>query len=615
MKKAVLIFLAVYMLSGCAPKTVTVRFDPEVKDYSSIIRAIIDSHPCGNLTIQFEEGIYPMFPESAREDLVFVTNNDSGLKKVAFLFQDKNNISVKGSNTTFLFHGAYVPFVVRNCNNVIISGINIDYDLPFTFEGTVIESDNVGRSFTLAVDPWNSNYSITDGRLEYSGYDWSITLGESIVFDPLTHRPIYNTAVYEHWSKHEMRAEEISSGVIKFTNIFSTEIPPVGSIWVDKGINRQNRLYPGIILTESRNIKVSNVNVYHCGAMSLVGQYCENISLDSFNTILHEGSTRMIASSADATHFVDCTGEISMDGCRFESMLDDATNVHGIYMKLVKKLSDKSFAADFGHYQQYGNVFAVKGERLQFVDKATLQPVGEGIVKSIDKVNENWYEIETDFDLSSYPDNPNLAVKNLDHSVSKVTITNCSVQYNRARSLLISCPGDVLIENNYFASQMAGIHISGDANYWFESGDTQNIIIRNNRFENEGIFCGAPQGVLQVVPVIPVKARGTDFFYHPNIVFEGNQVDIFDNQAIYALNVGTLTIKDNIFRDTKLYEPKYTTLSLIDAQFCGTVTITGNDFSEWKPEATISIHNCLETRIDGCDYPVIDNPNPFFFGS
>ena len=60
------------------------------------------------------------------------------------------------------------------------------------------------------------------------------------------------------------------------------------------------------------------------------------------------------------------------------------------------------------------------------------------------------------------------------------------IRDNRARSALITTKGKVLIEDNYFSSQMHGILIEGDNNSWYESGAVQDVTIRNNTFVNSG---------------------------------------------------------------------------------------------------------------------------------
>ena len=401
---------------------------------------------------------------------------------------------------------------------------------------------------------------------------------------------------------------EIEPGVVEFTRLSARDVPPVGSIWDDKGPTKLNRLYPAIAVLCSKNVTLENVHVYRSGGMSLIAEYSADVTLRNFSTAAHEGSTRMITSSADATHFVNCKGVITLEDCRFESMLDDATNVHGIYMLVDTLLSSNMLRASFGHFQQEGNHFAEPGDIMRFVDKATLKPVGQGKLISIDRTDRKSYVIETEFDASVVDAPSGLAIENISCDAS-VVIRGCTVRYNRARSLLLSTLGDVLVENCDFKSQMSGINVSGDANFWFESGPTRNIVIRNNRFEDLGIGGNGPMPVLLVDPVLPVL--GNDFYYHDKIVFTGNHISTFDSQLVYARSVRSIEVSDNEFIDSGNYRPLFPNLSAIDLQSCENVKIEGNNFAGWKDDATVSLHNCIHVKNDS-GLKIVDSPNPYF---
>ncbi len=600
-------FAAALAIAGCS-ETVDVKFDESVADYTPVVREILESHPDGNVTLRFSKGCYPFYPEKAAVEFLNVSNNDSGEKRVAFLVKDMKNVKILGEGTDFMFHGAMTPIALKGSENVEIKGISIDYDFPWTFEAEVLSNDPVNRNFTVRAFPDNK-YRIEGDRLLFSGYDWEYPMGESIVFDPSTHRPWYDTAAYDHgyWSG-EMGAKEIEPGIIEFTRLSARDVPPVGCIWDDKGPMRLNRLYPAIAVLCTKNVLVKDVHVYRSGGMSLIAEYSSDITVDGFSTAGHDGSPRMITSSADATHFVNCKGTVTLENCRFESMLDDATNVHGIYMIVDTLLTPNILRASFGHFQQEGNHFAEPGDMMRFVDKATLRPLGQGRLVRIDRSDRKSYIIETEFDASSVEAPSGLAVENISCDASAV-IRNCTVQYNRARSLLLSTPGDVLVENCVFKSQMAGICVSGDANFWFESGPTRNIVIRNNRFEDLAIGGNGPQAVLQVDPVIPVKASG--YYYHDHIVFSGNTISTFDSQLIYARSVRSIEITGNKFIDSGNYRPIFDGLSVVDLQNCEDVVLAGNDFSAWRQGATVSLHNCLNLRNDS-GLEVVDSPNPYF---
>lgn len=612
-KTVLLLAVSVGILASCC-KTIVIEYDPDVKDYTSKVKEIIAAKGSGNFTLKFGKGTFDFYPEFAEEEFLTLSNNCSGERRVAFLLKDMKNVKIQGDSTEFMFHGSIVPFAVKNSEDIEISGISVDYDYPWTFEGEVLSADAVKRSFVVRVFSDNK-YRIEGDRLLFGGYDWEYPMGESIVFDPKTRRPYYDTAAYDHgyWSG-ELGARELEPGVVEFTRLSARDVPPVGSIWDDKGPMELNRSYPGIALLSSKNILVKDVHVYRSGAMALIAEYSENITVSGFSTAQHPGSSRMVTASADATHFVDCKGLVLLENSQFESMLDDATNIHGVYMKVDSLIASNKFIATFGHFQQEGNHFADTGDILRIVDKTSLQPVTEVKLTDIDKNDRCKYVMTVDSDLTDILSEPQrYSVENITRGASAI-IRNCTVEYNRARSLLISTPGDVLIENCTFKSMMAGIRICGDANYWFESGNTRNVIIRGNTFTDLGIGGREPQAILQIDPIIPKSSRTNDFFYHDKIVFENNVVSTFDSQIVYALSVASLIIKNNKFIDTRSYEPLFPQLSVIDVQYCKDVEIIGNDFSKWKKDATISIHNCVEVNCDA-DVKVVDSPNPFFYQS
>lgn len=618
MHSKVSVMLVAALLAACLSscnvhRTVEIVADPSVKDYTPIVRNALSGHPRGRLTLRFSKGLFPFYPEEARERYLTVSNNDNGMKKVIFDLCGMKDVSVEGDSSAFLFHGAVIPFAVTGCEDVSISGVSIDYDAPFTFEGTVVSVDRKSRTFTVRPDPAN-RYRILDGRFRFLGYDWESGLGENIVFDPVTKSPYYNTARYQHWPLRQFTASDAGEGLVTFGNVHAQDLPPVGSVWVDKGVHPQDRYCSAIVLTDSRDILVEDVHIYHSGAMGLIAQYCENVTVRGYSTARRESSSRMVTASADATHFTDCSGDILIEDCRFESMLDDAVNIHGTYMQMKRILSDDEFAASFGHRQQAGNHFADKGNILRFIDKSTMQPAGTGKVLSIERVNENWYIFRTDFPLGTLGAPENYAVENLSRGASAV-IRNCSVKYNRARSLLLSTPGKVLVEGCSFSSMMAGIVICGDANYWYESGCTNDIEIRNNSFKDLGIGGNSPQAVLQIDPMIGPAGRTGDFFYHRNISFRDNVVETFDSQVIYALSVENLYIEGNRFIDSGTWPPLFGDLATIDVQDCGTVVVRNNDFTRWKPDASISIHDCADVEMDDTGLEVTDRPNPYFYGN
>jgi hypothetical protein len=610
--------MLVVITSSCLGQTNTTKHyvfeaSDNDEDFTSKVFEVLYNAKELECTIEFKNGIYNFYPENAYEKYVKISNNDNGLRKFIFALEGRKNMTINGNGSTFIFHGSVIPFLIENCTNIKIENLNIEYDFPFDFEGVVVANNEKEKTFDLKVHEDNK-YRIKDDMLYFSGYDWEIGLGENIVYNATTKSPEYFTSHYEHnFHKNFLKAQPLDDRIVRFSNLNAVKVPPVGSIYSDKGPHGENRNIVGFRVYKSKNLELNNINVYHAGAMALIAEKTETISLNKFNVILKEGSSRVISATADATHFINCKGEITIDDCRFENMLDDATNVHGTYMIINEVIDSVTVAVKFGHFQQQGFDFAEKGDTLRFIGRTDLMPVGTGVVKNIDMINENYYTITFEEQIPEFS-KKNIAIENITWMPSLV-VKNCTVKQNRARSLLISTSKPVLVENNYFASMMAGIRICGDANYWFESGPVSNVIVRGNTFENLGIGGHAPQAILQIDPIIGKKYRENGY-YHKNIVFENNTIKTFDPLIIYALSVDGLIIRNNTIILTKTYPHIFNDLSLFDLQNCTNVKIEGNTYTG-DNEASISVINCQKLEFDseqeGFMKSIIKNPNKYFY--
>lgn len=390
------ILIGTLFCSCYAPKSNIVHIEYQGKqDYTPIIYEALLAHKGGNVVLQFDNAVYDIYPERAEALYMAVSNNDNSVKRVAFHINTMENVEIVGEQTEFRFHGAIVPFYIVDSKQISISGISIDYDTSFIFEGQVV-ANNQAENYIDLKPREDIRYSVQGESLTYYGYDWSAKLGENITFDATTSSPYYFTSKYLHHSwKFPLKAKELGEGLVRLYNFNSPQVPPVGSIYIDKGEVNHNRLYPAISIQSSSDIFITNSNVYMSGAMALICETTENITLDGLDVKLREGSDRFISASADATHFVNCRGLISFNDCHFENMLDDATNVHGTYMKIDKVTSKNSFTSTFGHIQQQGFNFAKSGDKLQIIDADNLLPLKSVTVSSAKQINENYWSIQT----------------------------------------------------------------------------------------------------------------------------------------------------------------------------------------------------------------------------
>jgi hypothetical protein len=180
---------------------------------------------------------------------------------------------------------------------------------------------------------------------------------------------------HDYLNVHNMQVKELAPGTVRifFQNLKGT----VGNTMI---FNATDRLSPAFTVTDSETINFINVTIHHAGGVGILGQRSKDILLDSVKVLASPG--RMISTTADATHFVNCTGKITLQNSIFESMMDDATNIHGIYVKITDIISPTELLVKLIHYQQFGFDFLKPNVEVEIANAESLNTYGNNTVKS-----------------------------------------------------------------------------------------------------------------------------------------------------------------------------------------------------------------------------------------
>ena len=558
------------------------------KDMIPALQSALDSCRKVKATrLVFPKADYFFSAEKAHEVFIAVSNNDNGLKRVAFLLDGFSDFEIDAQGSSFIFHGMIVPFEIRNCENISLKGFSINWDRPFYGQASVVAVNRVAKTFDVKIDG-EFEYEIHGGQLWYNTNRGFHDIQKNIWFDPKTKATVYDVNKYKidpwnRWVADNYSAQELSKGLVRITTR-SSEIPKVGWVWVALG-GDGSRLIPAIHLFRTDHLVAEDVTLHHSGGMGLIAENSKDIYLENFKVKLPEASTRMVSTAVDATHFVNCCGLISFNNCLFENMLDDATNVHGTYLKITDIISKNKVGASLMHNQQFGFRFAWPGDTVRFTDNTTLMPAGMAVVTKVEVKNQEYTELEFDRDISGFS-KLGFGLENLSW-IAAVKMTNCIVRQNRARSILISIPKKVLIENNEFAAMMSGLLVAGDVNYWFESGPVNDFTLRNNMFTN---CCTDGRGstVIYIGPELMDKST-TSGYYHKNITIEGNTIKAFDNGIIFAQSVENLAIRNNTIEQTFDFEPIFPEKPTIELKLCRNVLIENNEYVNSKNERKANI--------------------------
>ncbi|TWT80792.1 Alpha-1,3-galactosidase B precursor [Planctomycetes bacterium CA13] len=549
-----------------------IEIKPVADDMTPVVRGAIDGVSGRDVKLVFSKGTYRFRPDYATDKYCTITNHGNGLKKIAFLFEDFDSVEIEGNGAEFIFHGRMAPFQFENCDKVTVKNLTLDWDIPFTFLGTVVEcnSDEGWRD----IKPFTDGFSwrLHQHRLEFpnvDGFNYS-ELGSTLAFEPVLKRVVHGA-----WDLHSQPrwVEQRDDGILRFHEPLR-QYPPVGSLLSSKGDREHDRYAPAFQVKLCENIRFESVVIHHALGMGFLFERSEHATLANCGIYLREGTNRVVSTTADATHFCNCRGDLLIEKCRFENMLDDGTNVHGTYAEVDEVIDTHTVRVQLKHFEQMGFEFAGVGDAIWFIHCPSPARAAANEVISVEVVNERFVQLQFKSPLPADLDVGDL-LENKTWNPS-FTMRGCTIQNHRARNVVLKTPQKIVIEDNDFSSMMSSIFFRGESFFWFESGSVEDVVIRNNRFKHCA-YSGMEHAILWITPRLG-KAFHQDELYDRNIRFENNAIETFDNRIVWADRVDGLVIAGNTIKQTTDAQPLHPDAHRFDLINCRNVEITNNQY-------------------------------------
>lgn len=562
----ILFFMAAF---GASAQEV-LQFEPQEGDMTLVVRKAIEGLSEKQVKLVFAEGTYNFSPDYALEHYSTVTNHGNGLKKVIFRLTDFDSVEIVGNDAEFIFHGQVAPFQFENCAAIKVTGLTMDWDIPFSFQGEVmaVNEKEGWRDIKPSTDGFS--WELKGGRVHFpniNGFAFDY-MGSTLAFDK-EHRRVAHGA----WdtNSNPRYVEELSNGNLRFHEPLK-HYPPVGSISHSKGDKAHNRYAPAFQVKESQNIHFEGVTIHHALGMGFLFERSENIVISKSGIYVREGSDRVVSTVADATHFANCKGEILIEDCRFMHMLDDGTNVHGTYVSIAAILDEHTVRITLNHFEQTGFKFAGAGDEVWFIQNPdpSRGPVNE--VSEVKYINEKYSELTFKSPIPQHLKKGDI-VENKTWNPT-FTMRGCTIKDHRARNVIIKTPKKIIIEDNEFSSMMSSILLRGETFFWYESGGVKDVTIRNNNFKYCA-YSGSPHAILTVTPRLN-KSFDKSILYDSNILFENNTIETFDSAIIWADRVNGLIIRNNTIKRTAEAKALYPDRAQFELINCQNVLIEKN---------------------------------------
>lgn len=513
--------------------------------------------------VSFAPGRYDFYPKKAckRKYQISNTNDDSDSgKAIGILLEGAKHFRVSGPSAYIFYRGKMIEVCIDSCENISISDLHFDYHRPTVSEFRVAA---IGDGYVDLEIHKDSQYTIENGHITWKGEGWNYKTGLAQELDLRTN---------EIWRRRdplrEMTLEEIKPFLVRGRGKHNMRPQRVYQI------RDTRRDCAGVFTRRSRNITWKNVRFQFLHGMGLVNQFSENLTFDTVTVAPDKTNGRTTAAWADCIQVSGCKGKLLVKNCLFSGAHDDAINIHGTHLRVVKRISDKQIKVRFMHGQTFGFMAFNPGDEIEFVAWDSLKTYGPNRIKDAQLLNPKELLLTLDKPVP-LEFKQNDAVENVTWT-PEVEIRSCTVSRIPTRGFLITTRREVLVEDNEFIkTHMSAILLEDDAKGWYESGCVRDMTIRKNRF----IRCAEP-----VININPQNSVANDAV-HQNIRIEDNEFVLRGAVSVRAKSTKGLSVTGNTIYSQRQVNDGVA----IQTSDCSDVKVEKNRYlplSEWakKPD-------------------------------
>ena len=517
------------------------------------LRAAIASRSAKGGVIELIGDDWRFGVDDAAELKFFISNHDqSPSHRVNLPIVGCTNLILRGHGQTLRFDGRTIGAFIHGSENVRIENLRFDWASPALADAVIVEfrEDETVVSLDPAAFPHHfETLANGDVRLLRDFEGGSAPAAPRMLFSGATHEIIERTG-----DVAEFRTAKLTplDGHRFAIGADCSEIGAGAKAGDIVCIRPEGRFCPAVVVDHAKDVVLQDVVVHTASGMGLIAQMSENVAWRGTRPAAERtsgvfppaGTPRVTTLHADASHFSNVRGSVVVENCWFETMMDDALNVHSTCLGIVAKEAPDRLRCRYMHPQAYGFDVFDAGDVLRFIKGKTLENGREIRVAKVERTNER----ELVLTLSeAVPEEYGVgdAVENATYQPSVVFRGNV-VRNNRARGILLTTPEPCLVEDNLF-DHVSGTAIlfAGDAQGWYESGACADVTVRRNVFRNcltsRYQFC---EGVISAYPMVR-DLEGQKTSYHRGIRIVDNVFETFDVPLLFALSTSEIDWRGN----------------------------------------------------------------------
>ena len=478
------------------------------------------------------------------------------------LLRGLKDIEIDGSNVLLVMNRSDEAIKLEKCDNVTIRGVSLDYDPPPFTQGTIRDVSPDHKTATVVI---------------HEGYP---PLGADLktaprhIFDRSTRRWKDGANVFA--SPEIERSADGRTGVVRFNS-------PQKAMEAGDLIAFDRRMldrFPCVGIKNSGAVTLEDVTLHASPGLAICARYVtgqttlRRVRITPGPKPAGATEERLLATNADGANFAYCRKGPLIEECDFSFMGDDAVNVHGLYLPVVRVDSptELRIVRPGGHSDAVAVI--QPGDTLRVMEAETFAVVGRVKVVSVEAL-KNVGDVTAEETGKLYPRDPIAKNATLPYTVYRVvtaeplpqavpgqwldvpdvdcpdyTIRNNYFHDHRARALRLMGNGGVVEGNRIERIGSAAIQVGGEIQYWRESGWVETLRISNNRLRDIGVGGDLllPSSYTPGAIVVCGRTdRGKPPYYPGNrdILIEGNDIEGCPLPGIYAYAVTGLEVRNN----------------------------------------------------------------------
>jgi len=435
----------------------------------------------GPKVLQLAPGKYVFRKENAAEVYFPVSNtilrSEPQIKHVGIFASRIDDLAIEGNGAELLFDGDMSAIILDHCNRVRLEDITVNYLHPRVSEMRVLQCDETSALFSIHPSSrWTTD---EDGRFCWLNADgMPETTQRPQVVQVASPGNASNLRTIFNPIRQAASFEILSDDSVRFHYL---EPHPLnaGETWQFRDPSRREN---GIVIANCHAVALDGLQLGFTPGLGVVCQMTKDIIIRNHRHAPLPGSGRVCAALADCIQVSSCYGTVEIADSYFSGAQDDPINIHGTYLAIEKTSGNKVWLR-FCQSETWGWLPFLPGDevcpvrRKDFKRGHSYHVVDARLIDAVHVVltlDERVCDVDAPAqfvmeNMSAYPD---------------AYIHDCVFECYPTRGILLTSAGKCRICNNEIR-QTAGrpaIHISGDANSWYESGGVRDVEITGNRF-------------------------------------------------------------------------------------------------------------------------------------